>query len=143
MKLEKAEKDDAREMAEWMMKNYLQNNASIESLKHCSYFKIAGILYLPVKVVLMLESLAPNPGVTGAKRLLAIRRALDDLRKLYPHAEFYFLTKGNSVLDEAAKFYGFTEMPYKVFRMRPNDRHRAAQKTISQGALKEELQPHA
>jgi hypothetical protein len=143
MKLEKAAKEDAQEMAEWMIKNYPQNNASVESLKLCSYFKIAGILYLPVKPVLMLESLAPNPEVTGSKRLLGIRRALNDLRKLYPHTEFYFLTKGFSKLDEAANIYGFTEMPYRVFRMRPNDRNRTAKSTVPESAPEEAIQPHS
>jgi hypothetical protein len=128
MKLEKSQYDDAREVGHWMIANLGNNNASLGDLKHCQYYKIAGILHLPVRPVLLLESLAPNPAVTGKKRLLALRRAMDDLRKMYPYMEIVFFTRGNTVLDAAAKYYGFSEVPFKVYRMRPNDKSRAAQK---------------
>jgi hypothetical protein len=133
MKLERSKPEDASEYVTWMWENRERNNASLKSLRHCTVYKISGILHLPVKSVLMLESLAPNPHVQGKKRLLALRRAMNDLRKMYPHTEIYFLTTGGTELDEAAKFYGFTEMPYKVYRMRPDDRSlaaRAAEKTV-------------
>lgn len=122
MKLERSESGDVREMVSWMTENYPHNHASLRSLKACTYWKIAGILHLPVKAVLMLESLAPNPAVTGTRRLLALRRAMNDLRKLFPHTEIIFLTKGGTELDEAAVFYGFEELPYKVFRLRTDAR---------------------
>ena len=140
MKLERSKPDDATEYARWMWENRKQNNAAIESLRNCTVFKISGILHLPVKTVLMLESLAPNPEVTGRKRLLAIRRAITDLRKLFPHTEIIFLTKGDTQLDEAAKFYGFTEMPFKVYRMRPDDSSRAAQTYRAEVAVEDALQ---
>jgi len=127
MKLARSTPEDGKEMVEWMTLNRAQNNASVTSLKGCTFFKIAGILYLPVKVVLMLESVAPNPLVRGKRRLLAFRRAMDDLRKLHPHAEIIFLSKGSGALDEAAKYYGFEELPYKVYRIRPGSESRAAQ----------------
>ena len=120
MKLERSRPEDGEEYVQWMTANRAENNASIASLKGCTIFRIAGILYLPVKVVLMLESVAPNPLVRGKRRLLAFRRAMDDLRKMHPHAEIVFLTKGTGTLDKAAEFYGFDELPYKVFRLRPD-----------------------
>jgi len=138
--IERSQPDDAAEYARWMWENRAQNCASPESLRNCAVFKISGILHLPVKTVLMLESLAPNPEVTGHKRLLAIRRAITDLRKLYPHSEMVFLTKGDTALDEAAKFYGFTEMPFKVYRMRPDDKSRAAQTYRPKVAVEDSLQ---
>ena len=142
MKLEKGKLEDAAEMAKWMIANLVENNASLESLKSCTFFKIAGILYLPVQPVLLLESLAPNPEVKGAKRLLAIRRAMDDLRKLYPRTTFLFLTKGNTGLDEAARYYGFREMDFKVYRMQPNDRSTAAKKYRGKVASEVVLRHH-
>ena len=140
MRLERSKPEDAKEYAQWMWDNRLTNCASIESLRNCAVFKISGILHLPVKTVLMLESLAPNPEVTGQKRLLAIRRAIIDLRKQFPHTEIIFLTKGDTQLDEAAKFYGFTEMPFKVYRMRPDDTSRAAQTYRTKVAVEDALQ---
>jgi hypothetical protein len=137
MKLERSKPEDGQECVEWMTLNREENAAAIESLKGCTFFKIAGILYLPVKVVLMLESVAPNPLVKGERRLLAFRRAIDDLRKMHPHAEIIFLTKGNTTLDAAAEFYGFDELPYKVYRMRANAKSRAEE------AFAEERRPEA
>jgi len=126
VKLERSKPEDASEYVMWMWENRGLNNASTKSLRHCTVYKISGILHLPVKPVLMLESLAPNPHVAGKKRLLALRRAMDDLRKLYPHTEFYFLSTGGSELDEAAEFYGFEPLPFKVYRMRHDASSRAA-----------------
>jgi hypothetical protein len=142
MKLERSTKEDAEEVVRWMAANRPLSNASNRSLKGCTYWKIAGILHLPVKAVLMLESLAPNPAVTGKKRLLALRRAMNDLRKQYPHTEIIFLTKGGTMLDEAAKFYGFDELPYKVFRMRPDD-HSRAKKVYGAEVATEEVRAYA
>src|SRR5579863_9570593 len=128
MKLERATPEDGKECVEWMALNRQENNASVESLKHCTFFKIAGILYLPVKVVLMLESVAPNPLVKGTRRLLAFRRAINDLRKRHPHAEIIFLAKGDTSLDEGALIYGFEQLPYKVFRLRTDVRSDTAKK---------------
>lgn len=134
--------DDARECARWMTLNRDENCASIECLKPCAFFKISGIFYLPVKLVLMAESIAPNPNVTGTKRLLAIRRAMNDLRKMYPHTEIYFLSKGNTKLDEAAEFYGFSELSFKVYRLRPSEPSKARKYRMAE-APEKELRHHA
>lgn len=123
MRLERSRPEDAVEMAKWMSLNLPLNDCSLRDLKGCTWWKIAGILYLPIKPVLLLESLAPNPSVTGKKRLLALRRAMDDLRKLYPHVEILFLTRSNTKLRDAAKRYGFEEAPFVVMRL--NDAEKA------------------
>ncbi len=119
MKLEKANPEDAQECIEWLKKN-TPNDLSPRTLKGATFYKIPGVLYLPVKAVLMLDSLAPNPEVTGKKRLLAIRRMMDDLRKIYPGVEMVFLTRGGSQLDEAAKFYGFQPSSFTLYRFIPD-----------------------
>ena len=134
MKLERSTPEDAAEYAKWMWDNRAENLAQIESLKDAVVYKIDGILHLPVKAVVMTGSLAPNPEVTGAKRLLALRRAFTDLRTMYPHTEIVFLTKGDSTLDEAARYFGFEELPFKLYRMRPDARSTAAKKYREQVA---------
>lgn len=109
MKLERSAPEDMKECVEWMARNIELNDCSPRTLKGCTFFKIRGILYLPIKPVLLLESLAPNPLVTGKKRLLALRRAMDDLRKLHPGVELLFLTRNDTKLFEAARSYGFEE----------------------------------
>jgi hypothetical protein len=117
MKLEKSTPEDAKECVAWMRENLMQNDCSPKSLKGCTFWKITGVFYLPVKPVLLLESLAPNPAVAGTKRLLALRRAMDDLRKIYPNVEILFYTRGNTRLDKCAKSYGFEEVPFSVYRL--------------------------
>lgn len=109
MKLERSTPEDAEECISWMRTNLTLNDCSPRTLKGAIFYKIPGVLYLPVKPVLLLESLAPNPAVTGKKRLLALRRAMEDLQKIYPGAEIQFLTRNNVPLAEAAKYYGFEE----------------------------------
>jgi len=111
-----------------MWENREANHVQMESLRDAVVYKIDGILHLPVKVAVMTGSLAPNPQVTGKKRLLALRRAFTDLRKIYPHSEIVFLTTGDSTLDAAARYFGFEELPFKVYRMRPDGQSAAAKK---------------
>lgn len=130
MKLEKVKPEDAKECTSWMMENIRLNGCAPRHLKGCTFFKIAGILYLPVKPVLLMESLAPNPAITGKKRLLAIRRAMDELRKIHPGVELCFLTKNDNKLDEAARFYGFEEAKgYVLFRLLDAAEARKREKT--------------
>lgn len=109
MKLERSKPEDMNECVAWMAENLERNDCSARTLKGCTFYKIQSILYLPIKPVLLLESLAPNPLVTGKKRLLALRRAVEDLQKLYPGVELVFLTRSDLKLTEAAKSYGFEE----------------------------------
>lgn len=145
MKLEKSKPEDAKECVSWMKANLELNDCTPRSLKGCAFYKIAGILYLPVKVVLMLESLAPNPEVTGTKRLLALRRAMDDLRKMYPNIEILFYARDNARLNKCAKSYGFEEVPFSVYRLLDPAAQRAkvqaSKKALAQARLRNKPRP--
>ena len=120
MKLERSKQEDFKECADWLTGNRL-NGLSLRTLKGSTFYKIAGILYLPVKPVLLLESLAPNPAITGTKRLLALRRAMEELRRMYPGVELVFMTHGDNPLSGAAKIYGFEESDYALYRFIPSE----------------------
>jgi hypothetical protein len=130
MKLERSKPEDAKECIEWLGANLALNDCSPRTLKGCTFFKIAGILYLPVKPVLLLESLGPNPAVTGTKRLLALRRAMDDLQKLHPNVDLVFLARKGQRLNKCARSYGFEEMPYAVYRLASAAEDRKREKKI-------------
>jgi hypothetical protein len=118
MKLERSQPEDQNECLDWLKLNLGENDLSPRTLKGCTFFKIRGILYLPIKPVLLLESLAPNPAVTGTKRLLALRRAMNELQKLHPGVELVFLTRSDVRLAETARSYGFEEAKgYVLFRL--------------------------
>jgi len=116
MRLVRSAPEDSKECVSWLIANMMLNDVSLRTLKGSIFYKIPGILYLPVKPVLMLESLAPNPEVTGTKRLLALRTAMNDLRKIYPGVELVYLTKGKTELDQGARIYGFERSDYALYR---------------------------
>ena len=140
MKLERAKPEDAQECISWLKQNSL-NDLSPRTLKGAIFYKIPGVLYLPVKAVLMLDSLGPNPQITGKKRLLALRRAMDDLRQMYPNTEMLFLTRGGSQLDEAAKFYGFQPSSFTLYRFIPDANKE--KRTNHQSVAETRLRNHA
>jgi hypothetical protein len=70
------------------------------------------ILYLPVQPVLMLESLAPKPGISPHEEAAALGRfgeLLEQISKETGIQEQYFLCKDDRVADLCVK-HGFTEM---------------------------------
>ena len=142
MRLEKAKPEDAKEAVKWLVENIGLNDCTPRSLKNCTFYKIAGILYLPIKPVMMLESLAPNPAITGKRRLLALRRAMDDLQKFYPNVEFCYLTRGNTRLDEAARRYGFEEAPFAVYRFTGSTEGRKRAQAAKRGLAETRLRDH-
>ena len=70
------------------------------------------ILYLPIQPVLMLESLAPKPGITPREEALALWRLgelLEQITKDTGLQEHYFICKDDRMADYCSK-HGFTEM---------------------------------
>ena len=117
MKLERSTPEDERECIEWMTGNLDLNDCSPRTLNGSTFWKIAGVLYLPTKAVLLMDSVAPNPNVSPTKMAFALRRAMDDLRKMYPNTELVFMSRKNTRLGEAAtRLYGFEESPYVLYR---------------------------
>lgn len=143
MKLERSKPEDAEECVRWMLANLFLNDCSPRTLKGSIFYKIDGVLHLPIKPVIILESLAPNPAVTGKKRLLAIRRAMDDLVAMYPGTELIFMTRGNTKLDEAARYYGFKEEPYRVYRLIGGRQGRTKAEPAKARVAETRLQDHA
>jgi hypothetical protein len=144
MKLERSQPEDARECVDWLLANQGQNDLSPRTLEGCTFWKIAGILYLPVKPMLLLESLAPNPRITGAKRLLALRRAMDELRKRYPGTELAFLARSDARLAETARSYGFEEAKdYVLFRLLDATAARKRTQSRKASASQKRVQDHS
>lgn len=70
------------------------------------------LLYLPVQPVLMLESLAPRPGVSPRKEALALWKLgeqLEQISKSTGICEQYFLCQDDRVVDLCTR-HGFEEM---------------------------------
>lgn len=109
-----ANKDDAAQCAEWMAAND-QNDASLGSLVGAHVTAIDNdkgtVLYVPAKLVLMLDSLAINPDASQ----YAICRSLDAFLATLPGGvDVYYLSRGGQQLDKHAKRRGFKELPFKV-----------------------------
>jgi len=144
MKLERSTPQDAKECVNWLTANLEANDCSARTLKGCTFWKIPGILYLPVKPVLMLESLAPNPSITGTKRLLALRRAVLDLQQIYPGIEIQFLSRKDVPLMDGAGRLGFEEAEgYVLCRLFDAKAGREKAKQRKKGLAQARLQDNA
>jgi hypothetical protein len=77
------------------------------------------LLYLPVQPVLMLESLAPKPGISERKEALSLWKLgqlLEDISRKTGIQEQFFLCKDDRVAD-ICKAHGFTELEgYRILR---------------------------
>jgi len=121
MRLERAKPEDAQECMEWMTANKL-NDLSPRTMKGSVFYKIPGVLYLPVKLVIMLDSIGPNPHADGYTKGLALIRAVKDLKKMYPRTELIFLSDQKGVLEHAAqKLCGFEPSGYVCYRLIDHD----------------------
>ena len=82
------------------------------------------VLYLPVQPVLMLESLAPKPGVSPRKEALALWRMgemLEQVSRDTGMREQYFICKDDRVADICAD-HGFEELKgYRLLRKKIKD----------------------
>jgi len=122
MRLERAKPEDAQECMEWMTANKL-NDLSPRTMKGSVFYKIPGVLYLPVKLVIMLDSIGPNPHADGYTKGLALIRAVKDLKKMYPRTELIFLSDQKGVLEHAAqKLCGFEPSGYVLYRLIDHER---------------------
>lgn len=76
-------------------------------------------LFLPIHPVLMLESLAPRPGISERKEALSlwkIGEQLEEISKMTGIQEQYFLCKDDRVA-EICKRHGFTELEgYRILK---------------------------
>jgi hypothetical protein len=78
------------------------------------------LLYMPVQQVLMMESLAPKPGLTPIEEGLALREITKAVALLGSQAsirESYFLCKDERVVKFGAA-HGYELLPWKTMRMR-------------------------
>jgi hypothetical protein len=77
------------------------------------------LLYLPVQPVLMLESLAPRPGVSPRKEALALWKLgemLEETSRITGIQEQYFLCKDQRVVDICSR-HGFDKLEgYTILR---------------------------
>ncbi len=87
------------------------------------------VLYLPIQIAAILESLAPNPDASPLELAEALKNLLVTvgcLAKSRGIHELYFLSTDPAV-DKIALNHGFEELPYKVLRIKldkvhePND----------------------
>ena len=70
------------------------------------------LLYMPIQPALMLESLAPRPGVSPRKEAMALWKIGETLEQISKHTgiqEQYFLCKDDRVANLCAR-HGFEEM---------------------------------
>lgn len=78
------------------------------------------LMYMPYQQVLMMESLAPKPGISPIEEGLALREITKSVALLASQAgirEAYFLCKDERVVKFASA-HGFEVLPWTTMRMR-------------------------
>jgi hypothetical protein len=78
------------------------------------------LMYMPVQTALMMESLAPKPGISPIEEGLALReitKAVALLASQQQIRESYFLCKDERVVKFASA-HGYELLPWKTLRMR-------------------------
>lgn len=115
----KAEIDD---VVKWGLENYLDIDVlgypTTKVLKGVS--KNKNVLFMPIQLAYILESLALNPGATKHEITVALRQIVSQLRFNAKEAgigEIYFLGS-NEHTNEFASKHDFIELPWKVYRMK-------------------------
>lgn len=120
-----AEPKDAGLLADWMAKARAINIFDMDIVNYPSLQVLCAhnsepLLYMPLQLVVMLESLAPKPGITPREEALALRElahAVVLLAKQHKVSEVYFLCKDQRVVDFATA-HGFQQMPDHVKTLR-------------------------
>jgi N-acetylglutamate synthase-like GNAT family acetyltransferase len=116
---------DRQNVAEWVTKNAAENQIDTDIFAYPQtkiYAATNGkpICYLPVQMVVMMESLAPNPEATDSERAEAIRQLLKGV-VLQAHGagirEVYFVGTDKRV-NRIATRHGFEKIKFPVYRMK-------------------------
>jgi len=79
------------------------------------------VLFLPITLTIMLDSLAPKPGLSNRKKGAAMRKCvMETIDRCIKHGigEIHFLSNDASTI-EFAKNHGFEELDTKILRLKP------------------------
>ena len=117
--------DDAETHWNWAVKNPVNGfDPGVvgypTSFVLCAYDETGPLAYMPVQQPLMMESLAPRPGLSKlqtAAVLKAITQAVVTQSYVKGAGEIYFLGT-DPPTDEFATGRIFEELPYKVYRVK-------------------------
>jgi|SRR5579871_2124398 len=85
------------------------------------------LMYMPFQAAVVMESLAPRPGLSPLEEALALReitKHVVHLGRVGGFREAYFICKDERVV-EFAKKHGFEEIPHKVMRLKFNSLEKA------------------
>lgn len=126
MKIRMANEQDAERIIEWSRLNIAKNGFDPAVLLYPTTDIVVAengtgpVLYMPVQLVGMLESLAPSPDATAESRsraLLAALRHIAEVGMKRGARELYFLAS-DAELAEQAERAGFERCEWPAYKLR-------------------------
>jgi len=121
-----ADQKDAPQFEEWVMAAQAINLFDPAVMDYpttrtlVAHNGVGPLMYMPYQTALMMESLAPKPGITPIEEGLALReitKAVALLASQMQIRESYFLCKDERVVKFASA-HGYEVLPWTTMRMR-------------------------
>jgi hypothetical protein len=125
-----AEVTDIPKLAEWLYLNRKKNKFDPEVFQYDSSRIMAmeldgsPAMYQPYQLVIMLEGLAPKPGLTPLETALLLREGLHAVARVakVSHIDEVYFLSGDEETITFAEAHGFTELKtLKVLRLKVKD----------------------
>jgi len=119
------QESDSEKFIEWSIRNMEKNLFDPDVLRYPQtvvYCAHDGepIMFLPIQLVPMLESLAPNPDATEAQQTAALKELVQTAAfqaKKLGMGEIYFISKDEDTIKFAQK-HGFEDLPWHTLRLK-------------------------
>lgn len=128
-----ANETDIPNLSDWLARNAGRNHADADAMSYPSTSVLAAydndgvLMYLPLQMTVMMESLAPNPALSNSKHALALREMVKTIMftaRTKGIGEIYFLLDENDkALERFARKHGFDVIPtgLKAMRLKVRD----------------------
>jgi len=123
-----ARAEEADQFKEWSLANPKGNfdpavAAYPSTITWCVYDEYGPIAYMPMQCPLMMESLAPRPGLSDIEKARAMKELTQQFvtqGHIQGAGEIYYLSSDPDT-DKFATNQIFEELPYKIYRVRVRD----------------------
>jgi N-acetylglutamate synthase-like GNAT family acetyltransferase len=117
--------EDQEAFVDWSARNLARNQFDLDILNYRQTVILCAhdgkpLLFMPVQLAIMLESLAPRPESSDLQRAAAIKELIHAIVLLAKSAgmgELYFVSKDQDIIDLAQR-HGFEEAPGTVLRLK-------------------------
>lgn len=128
-----AGEQDIPNLSKWMAANANANRADEDAMSYpatsvmAAYTDEKVVMYMPIQMIAMLESLAPNPEVSDSQCATALREMVKTTiftARTKGIGEIYFLLDDrDEALGRFARKHGFEEIPagLKAYRLKVKD----------------------